>query len=198
MRKIFALLVVLIMGLTMMVGCGSGTEDEGATEIANPIHECDSQDEVTQATGISIDAPEGATDVFYAYIDDADGKPAISEVGFTYEGKSYIYRAKATAEPVFGKDMEGEDLEGAVGAMEAAIEEGQTMAGYYAEWSGTASVEVDYCNAVYCSAKDGTAFIVWEDVVPGIMYTLGSTDGASEDELLALANKCFVPAQGDN
>ena len=40
-------------------------------------------------------------------------------------------------------------------------------------------------------------YVTWLDVVPGIHYCLGMSEGASVTELYALADRVFVPLQGN-
>jgi hypothetical protein len=44
---------------------------------------------------------------------------------------------------------------------------------------------------------DGSGKLVWFDVVPGLLYSLTMSDGASQSALLDMAQQLYTPAQGD-
>ncbi len=80
MRKIF--IAALCFALAVCAaGCAAKT-----SEIPNPMEELPSAEDFAEL-GVSIDAPEGATDVKYFII---SGK--LAQVSFTLDGRDFTYR----------------------------------------------------------------------------------------------------------
>lgn len=184
--------VVMTMGL---IACGSEKEAEANVGLANPIVEC-THDEMVQATGMPIDAPEGAKDVSYTYIN-TDVK--IAQVTFVYNGKEYCYRAKPTSEILnMGSSDDDSTLLGVMLNMEESIKQGEELSGLYEDWSGGGMATVSYCEAAYKMSKSKVGFITWFDVVPGILYSLSCDKCKSYEDLVDVAQIAFVPAQGDS
>ena len=52
-------------------------------------------------------------------------------------------------------------------------------------------------SGMFCLDKK-TGFIAWVDIVPGFVYNLCMKDNADSEILMNLAEKVFVPMQGDN
>lgn len=193
MKKIVlvASAAVLAFGLFALVGCGK--DDEGEAGMPNPMTEVDA-DGLVEATGIALVAPEGATDVQYFTIDLADGSK-IGEMRFTLDGVEYAQRAKMTDLTEFPMDiisagkasMDGEEL--------TYVTE---LSGMYYTWDSGTMQQVSYCDAqCFTNKKDKAGVIMWIDVVPGIIYSVSATDGATTEGLTAAANAAFVPMQGD-
>lgn len=177
-------------------------EDQDLTEIANPITECKTVDELLDATGISLDAPEGAEDVIYSYIDSGvAGAPLVAQVEFTLDKNQYCYRAKETAGTSLYSAVETDpdaDEEELSEMMEETIEECGEFAGLYDDWKASASVDVALTReGVVAFNEGGSGFISWLDVAPGVLYCLSMTTNSSQDLLTQMAEKCFVPMQGD-
>ena len=125
-------------------------------------------DEMAAATGLVLAAPEGAADVFYFL---ANGITA--QVNFMMDGKEYTYRAQCTGE------LEAIDL-----------------SGLNDEWTSTAEGQVANLTATV-KTNSSAAVAYWLDIVPGVAYTLSCGSAATADEMLALANLCYVPTQHD-
>ena len=194
MKKLLVTLLALVMAFTMCA-CGNKTDGE---EIANPVTEC-SYDEMFEKTGIPINAPEGAEDVAYAYIDMENADP-IGQVVFTVDGKTYCYRAQSTGATSI-MDSVGEDgfylEENLQNALNEGVNVGAALSGMNYEWKAGASIDINYCDGV-AAFNDGKAgFVAWLDVVPGILYSLGMEDDCSQDLLMNMAESIFVPVQGD-
>ena len=119
-------------------------------------------------------APDGAKDIAYqAFTLD---KLTVAETTFTMDGISYAYRTASTSD--VSKDFA--DISG-TGKDYAVSEDGK----------------VSYCPARIYYNADGSGKIVWFDVVPGLLYSLSMDHGASSSALKTMAEKLFVPAQGD-
>ena len=119
MKRTGSTILALLLALTMFIlGCGAKKQDaaepspvaietqaeapagavEGAqTQLPNPIHEVADYQALLSAVPdvLMSDAPTGATNVTYSYI---DGTPAISQIMFTLDGNEYTYRGAAAAE----------------------------------------------------------------------------------------------------
>lgn len=202
MKKILSVFLVLTLMFAMTSCFEDDFEDQDLSEVVNPITQCQSAQELVEATGISLDAPEGAKDVKYSYIDTGvAGAALVAQVEFKLDDNQYCYRAKETAATSLysavetDPDAEQEEL-GEM--MEETIEECGEFAGLYDEWRASASVDVAYTReGVVAFNEGGSGFISWLDVVPGALYCLSMTNNSSQDLLMQMAEKCFVPMQGD-
>ena len=113
-RKAFALLACLL-ALAMLFACATPAEEPAASEetasseqmvgMPSPIHEADTYADLLEAVPYAMlsDAPAGATDINYSYI---DGEPVISQIQFTLDGYEYCYRA-AQADEAAQSDISG-------------------------------------------------------------------------------------------
>ena len=171
------LLIAAVLAALLLSACGSGAPaptEEPTVGLPNPIHETDEAG-LAKATGISLPAPEFAEDVSWSYIE-LTGEPPIAQMNFTLGGQKAYLRAQATDK------TEASEL--------------PDISGLYYEWNTTGEDQVAYCKAsVFTNGEAG--YITWLDVVPGVQYCLGMTEGASVLELVKLANHVFVPLQGD-
>lgn len=134
----------------------------------NPVTETTAE-EIQNTLGITLKIPGDAQDIEYTMIDSGDGK-VIAQAMFKENGMAYTYRVRpATAL---------EDISGA-----------------YYDWNTIKEMEVSYCSGEirYNEGKQG--IILWYDVVPGLMYSVFTNEGASEESLLSIANKLYVPAK---
>ena len=168
-------LICLALAVLLLAACGASepepTEEPMAVGLPNPIHEVDRQG-LVDATGIPLDAPEGAEDVRYSYIELTNDHP-IAQMNFTLDGAKAYVRVQATGEL-------------------APID----ISGLYYDWTEQQEVSVGYCSGVACTNGEA-GYVSWLDVVPGLAYNLGMTEGASIEKLTELANLVFVPVQGD-
>lgn len=196
MKKILVVMLALMMTI-VMCACGNTTSEE-TSEVANPVHECTKQ-EMLEATGMDIDAPEGATDVEYAYIDN-DEAP-IAQVEFELNDQDFCYRAQSTAITSLVADISEEEFvpeEDLQKSLDDAVATGAALAGLNFKWTGCASVDVPASrDGVYALNEGDEGFIAWLDVVPGVLYSLSVEDDATIDLLLDSAELVFVPMQGE-
>ena len=148
-------------------------EAEGDAPIGmpNPMTEVDADGQL-EGTGLSLDAPEGAEELVRFVIQGGD-EPAMAETRFTLDGVEYCYRAQPTAE------LESVDI-----------------SGMFYEWSVTEECEVSHCSGTVC-ANDEVSVVYWLDIVPGVAYSLSTSDSADTAAIVEVANLAFVPSQGN-
>ena len=183
-----------------LTACGNESEDV-ETGMANPVHET-TLEGLPDATCISLDAPEGATDVTYAYIDhetEADGNNPVAQVTFTLDGVEYCYRAQFTNVVDIMTNVEGgiDEASDLPTSLAECTNSAASLAGMYFEWGAVVQTEISYCPAVMGYNEGADGFVGWLDVVPGLMYTLSADTAATQELLTATAEACFVPAQGE-
>lgn len=194
-------MLVLVMAIAMTVAlcaCGS-KESEEETGMANPIIIVADASELTEATGISLDAPEGATDVAYAYCQPEDGTIEFAQVTFTLDGNEFCYRAKDSGDitEITASSDENASTDDLMSALENGTNIGAELAGMNYEWNSAGTVVVQERAGVCAFNKKGPGFIAWLDVAPGFLYSLSMDDNATQDVLTDVANKSFVPMQGE-
>ena len=202
MKKVISIFMILSLMFAMTSCFDDDFEDQDLTEIANPITECKTADELLEATGISLDAPEGASDVIYSFIDTGvAGESLVAQVEFTLDKNQYCYRAQETGKTSLLGDVASDSnvsADALTAAMSKAIEEYGEFAGLYDEWGSSASVDIAQTREGIVAFNDGkSGFIAWLDVVPGVQYCLSMVEKCTQDLLMTTAEKCFVPMQGD-
>ena len=183
MRKALILCALCLLALCVLSACGgteaalpaAGTETPAETgspaALSNPVHETDAEG-LTQATGLTLPAPEGAENLRHSWVELPDAPP-IAELRFTLDGDELLLRAQAHAGP-----------------------EPDDISGLHEDWELIQSGEVAGRKAViYTGSKAG--HIDWIDTAPGILYSLGIKQGAGAEKLTSLAERVFAPLQGD-
>ncbi len=148
------------------------TEAE-AEGMANPWTTSD-REGVLAATGFDMEAPEGATDVVYSYMED----DMLAQMDYTLDGMVFIYRMQ------FANEF-------------------TDISGMYYTWDAeedgvVTNREAKYYNYVGSETEDGVQVVNWYDAVPGVMYSLSVT-GSDLDgmDIQAYAESLFVPLQGE-
>lgn len=206
MKKIIALVLSISM-LFVMTSCSIPFLSEDAdsnklSELENPIVACSSAEELLEMTGISLDAPKKATDVYYSYINSSgeNGLEYLAQVEFNYDDNNYCYRAQETSETtlyeaaLYDVNASSDDLSK---SMENTVNACGEFAGLYDDWSASASIDVKNRDGVVAFNKGKSGFVAWLDVAPGVIYSLSMTENSSQDLLMKMAEKCFKPMQGD-
>ena len=137
------------------------------------------EEELTQASGVTFGVPEGAEDVVYRWLE----SESIAEMQFTLDGDEYCARIKPAA-------------------LEAGVLE--NISGMYFAWENEEEVTIGgHClgtlGLAQTGSEDYTELCQWYDLVPGLMYSLSvyTTDPDGLD-LTAVAEMVYVPMQGDN
>ena len=147
----------------------SADEDVSTPEaaVANPMKEV-SAEAILQDMGLDMSALSSYDHArFYIY----DSRPKIAEAQFRFEGRPYRYRM---ATPAAETDISGM---------------------YYSDVQST-SATVSGRNATVRIGNEGGE-ISWYDLAPGIQYCLLSSEAVGAETLKALAEKLFVPVQGE-
>lgn len=167
--SVLTLLAVLIM---MATGCAvnvNASAPEATVMLPNPMKEV-TLGELSEKTGIKMYAPTGAENIKCFTI--TSGEDMIGQIDFTLDGKAYTYRAAA-------KEMDPTALSGV----------------YFTKATET-DIEVKNNQGKFIT--DGsTSVLFWEDMVPGICYTLTCTECGEPDVLLEIAEDVFVSVTDD-
>ena len=167
MKKRICILLVAVFALTLCA-CGGAQKDESGMDLANPWRDS-TFEEVLDSYNVPFLTPAGAVNERWSVMQSEQGD-LIQDV-FELDGLRFTARARQTE----------------------ALED---ISGLYFDWTEASAAEVSYCKAaLYTNGEAG--YIAWVDVVPGLLYNLGMTQGASADTLIALASAAFVPVQGD-
>lgn len=160
----------LLLSALLALGTMSACQKEESTEVGvvNPLKS--SSAEEIQGLGYSFHLPESAEDVNYSIINISESEK-IAQVSFVVDHTEYNHRMIAANEmtDISGVYLQVEDKD----------------------------VEVEYCPAKIAVGEDGYGKIYWYDVVPGLLYSLSMKEGATEEQLLNMAEEIFVPAQGE-
>lgn len=171
MKKTLYILLALML-TAMLSGCKPATEPEPQVGLPNPIVEIEDASDFGK-TGVSIDAPEGATDIRYSIISDQ-----LAQVDFTLDGVTYTYRAAIT-------ENEDEDI-----------------SGVYETFDEESAISVDgldwYAIIVVKTMKDGNGALASWQYLPAqfTLYTADSVDAETITNLATvLAEKAYRSQQ---
>lgn len=191
MKKILGIVMIIAM-VFAFAGCA---KEEESVEVVNPVHEC-TQEELVQATGINLEAPNGSDTIQYRYY---DGDNMIAEAEFTFNGVTYVYRAQSTDATDIKTGVDGTvvDADKLADAAKEGNNIGILLAGDYYEWDECKQMDFQGRDAIYVQVNDGPAVMTWLDVVPGFVYSMSMDKDASEAQLVEMAESCFVPMQGE-
>ena len=179
----------------------AGEAEAPAADMPNSVQECKSADELVQKGGIPVDAPEGAEDVKYSVIVSAEeGQEMIEQVEFTLDGVRYCYRAMSTDKldilaPAGDENTPDNEIADILNGDKECI--AKDIAGMYFKWENCGTASISERKAVWACNNDKEGMIAWLDVVPGIVYSISMSEKASAEQLIKVAEACFVPAQGE-
>lgn len=102
MKRTLSIILSALLTLTLLSGCGSETGKGGSTSIPNPVVQVQSASDLL-STGVSIDAPEDASEISYSVID-----KKIAQVAFTYQNTPFVYRGALGSDSIDGINEEFE------------------------------------------------------------------------------------------
>ena len=141
-------------------------------EMPNPIVES-SFEEIQQKLGITLGIPKDAENIYYSII-----AGNLAQADFTWQGADCTARIKPST------STELEDI-----------------SGYYYEWDNELEIPVGYNSATarWSVIEDQTiGIVIWQDIVPGLIYSVSMKQNATLENLFILANAVFIPLQGDS
>ena len=181
MKKLFAIALALTMLLSL---CACGAKEEAPAEtpaeetpaeepapvgMPNPMKEADPET-ILNELGITMVVPQGAENLHYFII---DGETRIAELDFFLNGSDYTYRMAPSA---FGEEK---------------------IDGMHYEWTKTEEFPVGYLTGTVSWIEGDAGMARWFDIVPGMLYTLSTSENVDPEALKTLANELFEPLQGD-
>ncbi len=162
--------LVKVMGVLGMALCMSACNSE-----PKRVETSVEQGEQVKYTNMNLEAPSGATNVTYSYIE--VGKEKITKTCFTLDETKACILAKPTEEYILGNGTNLNALE----ISQPEINE-DLMVGNF--------------NAV-SFIENGTGYIAWIDLAAGALYNVAIEDGATSELLSKVANMTYEPLQGD-
>jgi len=159
----------LLLLLPLLLFCGCRKKQ---VEMPNPIVESSSE-EILQKLGITFGIPKDAENIYYSII-----AGELAQMDFIWQEAECTSRIKAST------TTELEDI-----------------SGYYFEWDKEVELPVGYNSAkARWSVIDGqtVGICIWQDIVPGLTYSVSMKQNATLENLFILANAVYIPVQGDN
>lgn len=197
MKKIkimVALLMVAVMAMAFCACGGSGGSADDADQVS--IHDC-TPEEMLEVTGVSLDAPKGAEDIVYSYVDSFyEGEAPIAQVAFTYDYNDYTYRAQKNGETSLivqpPKNPTQEDFEY---AQDDTFNKIARVSDINTTFDTFATAEFQGMEAVITFDDGFSGLISWLDADHGILYCLMADREASQGMLQEMAYKCYVPVE---
>ena len=155
--------------LPLLLFCGCRKKQ---VEMPNPIVESSSE-EIQEKLGIKFGIPKDAENIYYSII-----AGELAQMDFTWQEAECTARIKAST------TTELEDI-----------------SGYYFEWDKEVELPVGYnsAKARWSVIDDQTVGIcIWQDIVPGLTYSVSMKQNATLENLFILANAVYIPVQGDS
>lgn len=197
--KIKNLLITMLIVVFAFAACACGADsDETSENVANPFVEVENSDAICEATGMSLDAPKGASDIKYSYCKNEDDSISFAQVEFEYDGDVYCYRCQNSGDLTsLEPDIDGKIGDDLTAEVNKPVEIGAALAGLNYKWKTAGGCEIAERYAV-CALNEGDAgFVAWLDVAPGILYSIGMDDNADQQKLIDTASLAFIPMQGE-
>lgn len=178
--KVFFLLLITALILALLTGCAPKGEGpgEGSVGLANPWQESDQQG-VLEATGFSMTAPEGASDVRYSYL----AESGLAQMRYDLQGAEWVYRIQPAE----------------------ALED---ISGMAYEWTAQQAGEVAGREAMYYAWLDrspdsqtvddtpSVQVVNWYDALTGTTYSLSASGrDLNGMDLQVYAEALYAPLQ---
>ncbi len=191
-NKKIRLVLAGVCAMALLAGCGKQTEtpekpsetaekpeagQEQNTQIGNPWIDTD-REGLLEATGFEMDAPKGASDLHYSYMEN------MGQLKFTLDGNKWCYRIQP-AEKL-------EDISGAY--YEWDVEDPGTVAGKEAVFLAWSDADE---NTEYIDDVAGAQVVNWFDPEAGLTYSLYvAGDELNGMDLQVYAEQLYKPAKG--
>ncbi len=160
--------LLLMLLLPLLCGCR-----KNHVEMPNPIVES-SFEEIQQKLGITFGIPNGAENIYYSII-----AGNLAQMDFVWQETECTARIKPST------STELEDI-----------------SGYYYEWDKEIELPVGYNSAtarwIETDSGQTIGICIWQDIVPGLTYSVSMSKNATLENLFILANAIYIPVQGDN
>ena len=188
MKKVLTICMAVLLAAVCCLGCGSGkaTDAQQAAPAAtdaggeaqagmpSPIHTCTDLAGLLSAVGgvTMADAPAGASDVSYTYI---EGEPVIAQIQFTLDGNDYSYRAVAGLDA--GKEIAGV-YEGLAKTAEYVVPDGDKLGGSY---------------TLYYDAGQVYGVAAWNYAPTQCSYTLYTPTGCDVSQSVVNVARALLP-----
>ena len=164
-------LIPIILAILML--CCAALAEAPVTGVPNPWTETTAEG-LIEALGLEFNVPEGAENVAFRMLKDE----TLAEMEFDLDGMTYTARIQPA--------VEWTDISGMYYEWENTLDD-ITIGGRPA-WEGRAA-----------DGDDTADLCLWFDIVPGLMYSLGTVGEGDLDgfDITAIAEQIYVPVQGD-
>ena len=164
-------LISIFLTSLMLLSCAALAEAP-VDGMSNPWTETTAEG-LMEALGLEFAVPEGAENVAFRML----GETSLAEMEFDLDGMTYTARIQPA--------VEWTDISGMYYEWESTVED--FTIGDCPAWEGRAA-----------DGDDTADLCLWFDVVPGLMYSLGTVGEGDLDgfDLTAVAEQVYVPVQG--
>ncbi len=160
---------LLLLFIPLLLFCGCKQKQ---VEMPNPVVES-TFEEIQQKLGITFGIPKDAENIYYSII-----AGDLAQMDFIWQETECTARIKPST------STELEDI-----------------SGFYYEWNKEIEIPVGYNTATARwieSDGETIGICIWQDIVPGLTYSVSMRKNATLENLFILANAVFIPLQGDS
>ena len=160
---------LLLLFIPLLFFCGCKQKQ---VEMPNPVVES-TFEEIQQKLGITFGIPKDAENIYYSII-----AGDLAQMDFIWQETECTARIKPST------STELEDI-----------------SGFYYEWNKEIEIPVGYNTATarwFESDGEITGIVIWQDIVPGLTYSVSMKQNATLENLFILANAVYITVQGDS
>ena len=166
--------LLLLLPFLLSLGCRKNQTElpDSVVGLPNPVVESTFK-EIQDKLGVTFGIPKDAENTNYSIIADS-----LAQMNFIWQ------EAECTARIQASKSIELEDI-----------------SGFYYEWDKVVELPVGYNTAIArWTIIDGQTIgiCIWQDIVPGLTYSVSMRQNATLENLFILANAIYIPVQGDS